>query len=104
MSKISVLAKLTCASGKRDEVAAAFDAMLDQVESEAGTELYVLHDDIGDPDVLWVYELYTDQASLDAHSASEAMMALFGALGGDLMGAPPELMLLTPRGAKGVPL
>jgi quinol monooxygenase YgiN len=104
MSKISVLAKLTCASGKRDEVAAAFDAMLAHVESEPGTELYVLHDDIANPDVLWVYELYSDQAGLDAHSSSDAMMALFGALGGELMGAPPELMLLTPRGAKGVSL
>jgi quinol monooxygenase YgiN len=104
MSKIAVLAKLTCASGKRDEVAAAFDAMLDHVESEAGTELYVLQDDLGNPDVLWVYELYTDQAALDAHSASPAMMELFGALGGDLMGAPPELMLLSPRRGKGVTL
>jgi quinol monooxygenase YgiN len=104
MSKISVLAKITCASGKREEVAAAFDAMLDHVESEPGTELYVLHDDLGDPDVLWVYELYTDQAALDAHSSSSAMMALFGALGGELMGAPPELMLLTPRRGKSVSL
>lgn len=102
MSKISVLAKLTCAPGKREEVAVAFDAMLDHTESEPGTELYVLHDDLANPDVLWVYELYSDQAALDAHSASPAMMALFGALGGDLMGAPPELMLVTPRRGKGI--
>lgn len=102
MSHIAVLAKLTCAPGRRDDVAAAFESMLAHVQTEAGTQLYVLHDDQAEADVLWVYELYADQESLDAHSNSPAMMELFGALSGDLLGGPPELKLLTPRKGKGL--
>jgi quinol monooxygenase YgiN len=101
MSKTAVIAKITCAAGKRDEVAAALDAMFTQVDQEPGTEVYVLHDDLGNPDVLWFYELYTDGDALQAHSTSPAMMELFGTFGGDLMGAPPEITLMTTRRAKG---
>lgn len=76
--------------------------MLDHVESEPGTLHYVLHHDLGDADVLWVYEVYADQAALDAHGGSEAMAALIGAIGGSLGGAP-ELTLATPIGGKGAP-
>jgi quinol monooxygenase YgiN len=104
MSKPALIVKITCAAGKRDEVAAAMDNMFDHVEDEAGTILYILHDDAGDPDVLWMYEAYADQEGFQAHSASPAMMELFGTLGGDLMGAPPELIMVTPRRAKGLDL
>jgi quinol monooxygenase YgiN len=104
MSKIAVLAKITAAPGKRDEVAAALAKMFPQAESEPGTELYILHDDAADGDVLWMYELYTDGDALQAHASSPAMLEAFGTFGGDLMGAPPELMMLNPRAAKGVAL
>lgn len=104
MPKIAVLAKITAAPGKRDEVAAAFDNMFSQVETEPGTELYILHDDSANGDVLWMYEMYVDGDALQAHSSSPAMLEAFGTFAGDLMGAPPELMILAPRGAKGVAL
>jgi quinol monooxygenase YgiN len=78
--------------------------MFPQVETEEGTELYVLHEDIGDANVVWFYELYTDMDALGAHSGSEAMGALMGSLGGDLVGAPPVLSIVSPINAKGVDL
>ncbi len=104
MSKIAVIAKITCAEGRRDEVAEALEAMFPQVDTEGGTEIYVLHQDLGHPEVLWMYELYTDEAGLQAHSTSPAMAELFTKLGGDLMGAPPELIMVSPVRAKGVDL
>jgi quinol monooxygenase YgiN len=102
MSKVAVIAKITAAPGKREEVAAALTTMFAQVETEEGTEVYVLHDDNSNADVLWMYELYTDGDGLQAHSSSPAMLELFEVLGGDLMGAPPELSLLTPRQGLGL--
>lgn len=104
MSKVAVIAKITAAPGKREEVAAALANMFPQVETEEGTEVYVLHDDAANADVLWMYELYRDGDALQAHSSSPAMLELFGVLGGDLMGAPPELSMLTPRQGLGVDL
>jgi quinol monooxygenase YgiN len=101
MTQLVVIAKIPCQPGARDEVVAEMRAMLAHVESEPGTLQYVLHEDIGDADTLWVYEVYTDQAALDAHSTSDAMKTLIGAIGGRLGGAP-ELIMATPVGGKGL--
>ena len=45
MSKLLPIAKLTAQPGKRDELAKGLQVMLDQVESETGTLLYILHAD-----------------------------------------------------------
>ncbi len=102
MSNIAVVVKITAAPGKRDDVAQVLGNMFPTVEEEAGTVLYILNEDLGNPDVLWMYEYYSDQAALDAHSGSPAMAELLGSLGGDLMGAAPELTVVNPIRAKGV--
>ena len=48
-----------------------------------------------------MYELYTDDDALGAHSSSEAMGALFGAIG-DLLGEPPLLVMARPVEAEGL--
>lgn len=101
MSEIVVIAKIPCQPGKRDEAAAGLQPMLDHVENEDGTLRYVLLKDNTDADVLWMYEVYRDQASFEAHTGSEAMKALGHALGGVLAGRP-ELFFTTPVGGKGL--
>ncbi|TVR26002.1 MAG: antibiotic biosynthesis monooxygenase [Ilumatobacter sp.] len=101
MSKIVVIAKIPCQPGKRDEAAAGLQPMLDHVENEEGTLEYLLLKDSTDEDVLWMYEVYADQASFDAHAGSEAMKSLGHALGGVLAGRP-ELIFTTPVGGKGL--
>jgi quinol monooxygenase YgiN len=100
MSKTALIVKITAAPGKRDEVAQALDPLFEEVKTEDGTEIYVLHDDATNPDVLWVYERYRDSDALQVHSSSPAMASLMGAFGGDLMGAPPEMFFVTPRRSK----
>lgn len=100
MSKVAVVAKIPAAPGRRDELVAALQTALDTARGEPGTEYYILHADAKDPDVLWMYELYTDQAALDAHMGSEAFKALGPAIG-PLLGGAPELTFLAPLGGKG---
>jgi quinol monooxygenase YgiN len=81
--KVCLLARIVAYEGKGDELVAAFDSMFAHVETEPGTELYVLNRSAEDPDVFWFYELYTDGDALTAHGSSDAMKAaapIFGPL------------------------
>ena len=103
MSKISVLAKLTAAEGKRGEAVAVLSAQVGLVNEETGTEIYALHTDDSDEVTIWFYELYSDAESLAHHSGSPAMAALGPKLAG-LMAARPQIMRLSPVTAKGLTL
>lgn len=102
MSKVAMVAKLTAAEGKREELAAVLEKIFPAVEQESGTEVYALHEDLGDPNVLWFYELYRDNDALGVHGSSDAMKEMIGALGGGLVAAAPEMTMLQPRRAKGL--
>ncbi|HEX4777119.1 MAG TPA: antibiotic biosynthesis monooxygenase family protein [Acidimicrobiia bacterium] len=100
MSKVSMLARLVAQDGKGDELVAAFEDLFRQVESEPGTELYVLNRSSSEPDVFWFYELYADGDALAAHAGSEAMQkaaTVFGPLLGQ-----SELVMGAPVRAKGI--
>ncbi len=101
MSKIAVLAKLTAAEGKRDELVAVLSAQVGLVNDETGTEIYALHTSATDEVTVWFYELYTDKAALDAHSTSENMKALGPKLKG-LTAGRAEIIPLTPVVGKGL--
>lgn len=92
MSKTSVFAKLTATPGTRDAVLAALRDALPSAQAEAGTEVYTFHLDKADADVVWIFELYTDDDALAVHSGSEALATLFGAIG-DKLAEPPMLVL-----------
>lgn len=101
MSKVSLIAKLPTKPGKRDELVSAFGPMMEAVNDEAGTEIYILNLDNNDENVAWVYELYTDADAMGVHGGSDAMAALFGTLG-DLLDGAPELIMTTPVAGKGL--
>ena len=102
MSKTAVLAKLPIKPDAKDTFLDAFGAMLDAVESEEGTEIYILNwGQNDDENTAYIYELYADGDALAVHSGSDAMKALMGALG-DVMAGAPELVMLTPAAGKGL--
>jgi quinol monooxygenase YgiN len=101
MTKVALVARMTAAEGKRDELVEAFGSIYEAVAKEEGTEVYALHVDAGDPDVVWFYELYRDMDALTVHGGSEAMKAA-GAQLTALMAGRPELTFLTPVRAKGL--
>lgn len=101
MSGPAIIAKITAQPGKRDELVAARKAMVDHVESEEGTVQYVLHTDTNDENLVWFYERYDSQEALAAHSGSEAMKSLGGAVR-DLAAGRPELIVLDIVAGKGI--
>ena len=103
MSKVAILAKLPVQPGKRDEFIDAFSSMFPVAEAEPGTLVYALHADDADENLVWIYELYRDQAALDEHSGSDGMKAAIAAFG-PLLAGRPELIRLTPVQGVGVGL
>ena len=99
--KVAVIAKLPAKPGQRDQLAEAFKAAIANAESEEGTLSYILLADFGDENALWVYETYTDEAALIAHSTSDAFKAIGGGLA-PFMGGRPEIIRLTPLAGKGL--
>jgi quinol monooxygenase YgiN len=102
MAEIAIVVKLTAAEGKLDELLEASAKLVAAAEGEPGTLQYVVHTNATEPSGVWFYERYADQAALDAHAGSTAMAEAMGAFGG-VLGAPPEMHVLSIAHAKGAP-
>lgn len=103
MSKLSIIATLTAAEGKADELEAALTALIAAADEEPGLEIYSLHRDPNDESAFYFFEMYTDQAALDVHGKGEKMKVAMGSMGGLLAGRP-DVKILTPAAAKGLDL
>ncbi|MEX0848353.1 MAG: putative quinol monooxygenase [Ilumatobacteraceae bacterium] len=98
--RITVIAKISAAEGKRADLAAGLQPALDAAEGEPGTLSYILLEDAVEANTLWMYETYENQAALDAHMGSDAFKALGSAIGPFLAGRP-ELHFVKVIGGKG---
>jgi quinol monooxygenase YgiN len=98
MPKSAIFAMFTAQPGKRDELAAAFQPMIEAVGPESGTEVYVMH--TGE-DAVWFYECYSDGDAMKAHAASEALKEVF-ARTAELTTGRPQIVRGTPIEGKGV--
>lgn len=101
MSKISLIAKLTAAEGKADDLEAALRGVIAAASEEEGLEVYSAHASNDEPGVFYFFELYHDQAAVDVHGKGDGMRAAMGAFGG-LLGGRPEITRMTPVAAKGL--
>ncbi len=91
---ITVIAKLKVKSGNEAAFEAAAREMLPKVGGEAGTLTYILHKDVRDPSTFVYYEMYQDQAALDAHGKTDHMKTFGGKIGG-LLDGRPEIHVLS---------
>lgn len=103
-NKVAVHVKLTATPGKGDELVQAFTSLYEgPLDAEEGTELHVIHQTKDDPDVVMFYEVYTDEAAFTAHGSGEALKSIYPKLAG-LVEGRPDMTVLRPRNAKGLPL
>nr|MDQ4029949.1 antibiotic biosynthesis monooxygenase [Actinomycetota bacterium] len=66
-----------------------------------GCELYVINTSPADPDTVWVTEIWSSQADLDASLALDGVPELIEHVV-PLMAAPPERIEVLPLGGKGL--
>lgn len=101
MSKKSIVAKLTAAEGKSEELETALAALVVAAEEEPGLEIYSAHKDPDEEGAYYFFELYTDAEALSVHGKGEKMQAAMG-LVGKALGGRPEVHVLNPVVAKGM--
>lgn len=103
MSGVGRYVKFTAQPGRGDELATLLLRAADSLRDVAGCELYVINRAKGDPDVVWVTEVWRDQESLDASleqlgtEAGRAQIAQVTAL----LAGPPEHIDIEPLGGVG---
>jgi quinol monooxygenase YgiN len=88
MSEIHVFANVTAAPGNADKLREVLTALVAPTKKEPGVISYILHEDIKTPGNFYVYEVYKDQAAVDAHMNSSHLAAAFAAAGPLVAGAP----------------
>ena len=64
---LTVIAYMRAAPGKRDELRAALEALVEPTSKEKGYVNYDLHQNVEDPDQFFFYENWESDPHLDAH-------------------------------------
>jgi quinol monooxygenase YgiN len=87
---ITIVAKLTAAEGKADELQAVLTEMVGNVkEKESGqVPVYSLHVSDTNPNEFLFYEQYSDENAFEAHGKTDHMAAMGQKLRGLLGGRP----------------
>jgi quinol monooxygenase YgiN len=72
MSKVSLLIKFTAKPGMREALVEHFRSLIKIANEEEGTIDWAVHISPIEPDAVWLYEVYQDQAAMDIHNSTEA--------------------------------
>jgi quinol monooxygenase YgiN len=103
VAQVSVIAKMTAKPEMRQELLDRLDALVKATAGEDGTLQYSVNASTTEPDVVWFYEVYTDQDALVAHGGSEAMKAA-GPAFAEFLAARVELHVCEPVAGKNLPV
>jgi quinol monooxygenase YgiN len=87
-----IVAKLKARQENIEEKKATLMDMVAKVKTEAGTLVYTLHQDLGNPAVFLFYEKYKDAEALTVHSSTPHFKALFKTIKPMLDGGPEIAM------------
>jgi quinol monooxygenase YgiN len=87
---IAIFTRLTAKAGRRDELLAALVELAVSTRAEPGNEQFVVYAARDEPDVVLGYELFADEAAIDAHRATEPVRVARERLD-DLLAAPPVI-------------
>lgn len=90
-----MLVRLTASEGMRPALLDALHRYSDGLEEEPGTEVFVVHVDPDDANIVWLYEIFRDDDAQNDHRAAEGFAQLMTELP-DVLGAPPAILRLDP--------
>jgi quinol monooxygenase YgiN len=66
VTRVARYGKAVARQGQGEELAQILLAAAAELEADPGCELYLINRQAGEPDVIWVTELWRSQADLDA--------------------------------------
>ena len=77
---LTVIAYMRAAPGKRDQLRAALESLIEPTSREEGYVNYDLHQGVEDPDQFFFYENWESGEHLDAHLATPHLVEFAGRL------------------------
>lgn len=102
MGELAMVVKSTAVGGKRDEIFKLYKEMLaPRAEDNPDQEVVVWCADQHDPDVFYLFEIYTDGRAMGANASAPWFGEYMGAVG-PLLAGEPEVGMATPLWSKGV--
>jgi quinol monooxygenase YgiN len=102
MAQVAIVAKLTAAEGKSEELKAVIAELVTAVDkTEPDTVIYAAAQDNDDPNVFWFYEYYGSADAAAIHANGNALADARTTMRGLL--AARDVHVLTPVAAKGLP-
>jgi quinol monooxygenase YgiN len=70
MARFAAMVKFTVKPTQKENLLSHIHALAAQVQDEDGTLLYLAHSSVHDENELWMYEMFSGQAALEAHRSS----------------------------------
>jgi quinol monooxygenase YgiN len=95
MTQVGMWAEIPLKPGARATAIDAARAALGEIKAEEGTLIYAVNGSDTDPDKLFVYELYRDQAAMDTHNGA-AWLAGYMKLVQELLDGTPTVHMVRP--------
>ena len=91
---IKIVAKTKFREDSIDEVKALVKELVEKSQAEEGNISYSFNQNIQDPSIMTMIEIWQDKAAIDAHNASEHFQRIFPQMGAFAAGKP-EIDLYT---------
>ncbi|HEY9417272.1 MAG TPA: putative quinol monooxygenase [Pseudonocardia sp.] len=79
-TQLTIVATMKAKSGKREDLRAALETLLEPTRAEDGNVQYDLHQGIDDPDVFVFYEIWSSAEQLGQHMQSPHLQKALGGL------------------------
>ncbi len=90
-----MLVRLQAKPGGRAALLEVLNRYVDGLDEEPGTELFMLSIDPDDQDIVWLYEIFTNDEAQEAHRASQGFAELMGTMP-DLLAQAPGILRINP--------
>ena len=101
--RIGRYVRMVAQPGKGSVLAGTLLRVAEGLRGTTGCELYVVNLSMDEPDIVWVTEIWADEAASDRALSGELGDVGIGEVV-ELLAGPPELVELTPLGGPGLPV
>lgn len=90
-----MLVRLTSADGMRPALLDMLNTYTDGLAEEPGTEMFMVSLDPEDQNIVWLFEIFTDEDAENAHRASSGFAVLMELMP-PLLEGPPAVLRMEP--------
>ena len=91
----SMLVRLTSAEGRRAALLDMLNTYTDGLAEEPGTEMFMVSLDPEDANIVWLFEIFTNEDAENAHRASSGFAMLMEQMP-PLLDGPPAVLRMEP--------